>query len=156
MKAKKLVLLTLLLFSCQQKNGLERSRMEVGKCEFDYVIREETEINHFLAIQTVTLPKDINSIIENMDYRIRNEAVFEEKETKLGNPPVQTYRFSLHSIGGEQTRSLYIGKENYILDKATYDKTYCFTRPEGIRKIWDSVKPTLDRLISEGKTQIIG
>ncbi len=153
MNKKILILLLPFLASCS-KVSVNKTKRDASVCDFDYTIKQAEKVNEFVSIKTQTLSKDrIDKIIE-LDYTIRNTSKFKQEKTTDGAKEVGVYFFTLSSNSSKERRKIEIGETNKITDSSDYSYYYTFERTKEASEIFNSLKPTLDRLIKSAETEI--
>lgn len=153
MNKKILILLLPFLASCS-KVSVNKTKRDASVCDFDYTIKQAEKVNEFVAIKTQTLSKDrIDKIIE-LDYTIRNTSKFKQEKTADGAKEVGVYFFTLSSNSSKERRKIEIGEINKITDSSDYSYYYTFERTKEASEIFNSLKPTLDKLIKSAETEI--
>lgn len=153
MNKKILILLLPFLASCS-KVSVNKTKRDASVCDFDYTIKQAEKVNEFVSIKTQTLSKDrIDKIIE-LDYTIRNTSKFKQEKTTDGAKEVGVYFFTLSSNSSKERRKIEIGETNKIMDSSDYSYYYTFERTKETSEIFDSLKPTLDKLIKSAETEI--
>ena len=152
MNKKILILLLPFLASCS-KVSVNKTKRDASVCDFDYTIKQAEKVNEFVAIKTQTLSKDrIDKIIE-LDYTIRNTSKFKQEKTVDGAKEVGVYFFTLSSNSSKERRKIEIGETNKITDSSDYSYYYTFERTKEASEIFNSLKPTLDKLIKSAETE---
>ena len=153
MNKKILILLLPFLASCS-KVSVNKTKRDASACDFDYTIKKAEKVNEFVSIKTQTLSKDrIDKIIE-LDYTIRNTSKFKQEKTTDGTKEVGVYFFTLSSNSSKERRKIEIGETNKITDSSDYSYYYTFERTKEASEIFNSLKPTLDKLIKSAETKI--
>lgn len=153
MNKKILILLLPFLASCS-KVSVNKTKRDASVCDFDYTIKQAEKVNEFVSIKTQTLSKDrIDKIIE-LDYTIRNTSKFKQEKTTDGAKEVGVYFFTLSSNSSKERRKIEIGETNKITDSSDYSYYYTFERTKEASEIFNSLKPTLDKLIKSAETEI--